>query len=201
VGSSSNKFQTSSGARGDSGTPSSKAGGDSSKAGGDSSVKSDKKKKKGKATIASGKNQTKAYHYDMTGHARQCVEKYLELAKTTKESIKTVATPCIDDHQLAPEDFEQKGSLEPVCARIVLKVLFLARMGRPDLLWTVNVLAREVTKWNVACDKKAPSTNQLLEYHKKLRSSMLRRRQRRRLQNSALYGRKFCRRPKGQQIY
>ena len=27
-------------------------------------------------------------------------------------------------------------------------------MGRPDLLWTVNVLAREVTRWNVACDKR-----------------------------------------------
>ena len=81
----------------------------------------------------------------MTGHARQCVEKYFELAKATLQSLKKVATPCIDDHQLAPEDFEKKGSLEPVCARIVLKVLFLARMGRPDLLWTVNVLAREVT--------------------------------------------------------
>ena len=81
-------------------------------------------------------------------------KKYLELAKTTLQSLKKVATPCIDDHQLAPEDFEKKGSLEPVCARIVLKVLFLARMGRPDLLWTVNVLAREVTKWNVACDKR-----------------------------------------------
>ena len=91
VGSSSNKFQTSSGARGDSGTPSSKAGGDSS-------VKSGKKKK-GKATIASGKNQTKAYHYDMTGHARQCVDKYLELAKTTKESLQN---SCNSMHRRSP---------------------------------------------------------------------------------------------------
>ena len=30
----------------------------------------------------------------------------------------------------------------------------MARMNRPDILWTVNVLAREVTKWNVACDKR-----------------------------------------------
>ena len=27
-------------------------------------------------------------------------------------------------------------------------------MNRPDILWTVNMLAREVTKWNKACDKR-----------------------------------------------
>jgi hypothetical protein len=90
----------------------------------------------------------------MKGHAQQCVDKYLELAKASPSSLKKAATPCIDDHQLAPEDFDNKGVLEPVCARIVLKVLFLARMGRPDLLWSVNTLAREVTRWNAACDKR-----------------------------------------------
>ena len=90
----------------------------------------------------------------MTGHAEQCVDKYLELANLSIKSLKQVATPCMDDHQLAPEDFDNKGALEPVCARIVLKVLFLARMSRPDLLWSVNVLARDVTRWNVACDKR-----------------------------------------------
>ena len=32
--------------------------------------------------------------------------------------------------------------------------MYLARIGRPDLLWTVNVLARAVTKWTQACDKR-----------------------------------------------
>ena len=39
-------------------------------------------------------------------------------------------------------------------ANIVRKVLYLARIGRLDLLWTVNVLARAVTKWTQACDKR-----------------------------------------------
>ena len=38
-----------------------------------------------------------------------------------------------------------------ICYRIVLNCLQLARIGRPDLLWTVNLLARSVTKWNRAC--------------------------------------------------
>jgi len=90
----------------------------------------------------------------MSGHAERCVAKYEELAGVKAEDLKQVATPCMDDHIIPPEDFEAKGELSNVAARIVLTVLFLARTGRPDLLWTVNTLARETTRWNVACDKR-----------------------------------------------
>ena len=32
-------------------------------------------------------------------------------------------------------------------------LFFLARIGRPDILWSVNKLARSITKWTKACDK------------------------------------------------
>ena len=41
-------------------------------------------------------------------------------------------------------------------SQIVLKCLFLARIGRPDILFSVNKLARAVTKWTKACDKRLP---------------------------------------------
>ena len=96
----------------------------------------------------------KAWQYSMSGHAEQCVERYLWLTGKTIESLKPVATPCIDDHLFAPEDFESKGEVADVAARIVLKALYLARTNRPDILWSVNTLARKVTIWNVACDKR-----------------------------------------------
>ena len=37
---------------------------------------------------------------------------------------------------------------------IFLKCLHLARIGRPDILWSVNKLARAITKWTRACDKR-----------------------------------------------
>ena len=37
---------------------------------------------------------------------------------------------------------------------IVLKCLYLARIGWPDVLWSVNKLARSITKWTKACDKR-----------------------------------------------
>ena len=40
------------------------------------------------------------------------------------------------------------------CAQIVSKCFYLASIGRQDSLWTVNVLARVVTRWNRACDQR-----------------------------------------------
>ena len=75
---------------------------------------------------------TKSYQYEMNGHANSCVERYLELSQVKLASLKSVPTPCIDDHQLQSEDFSSPGKLSPVAARIVLKALYLARIGRPD---------------------------------------------------------------------
>ena len=46
------------------------------------------------------------------------------------------------------------GELSQVCSQIVLKCLYLARIGRLDILWSVNKLARSITKWTKACDKR-----------------------------------------------
>ena len=37
---------------------------------------------------------------------------------------------------------------------MVLTCLYLARVGRLDILWSVNKLVRAVTKWTRACDKR-----------------------------------------------
>ena len=44
-------------------------------------------------------------------------------------------------------------NLSSTCSQIALKCLYLARIGRPDILWSVNKLARATTKWTKACDK------------------------------------------------
>ena len=56
-----------------------------------------------------------------------------------------------------------------ICRRIVTcmlsncsqKCLCLARVGRPDILWSVNKLARSIKKWTKACDKRL---NRLISY-------------------------------------
>ena len=58
-------------------------------------------------------------------------------------------------YQIAKDDIETVWvKFVEVCAQIVFKFLHHARIGsRPDRLWTVDTLARTVTKWTRACDK------------------------------------------------
>ena len=96
----------------------------------------------------------KAYEYNMTGHAQSAIDKYLELSGLTTNNLKPVPTPCIDGHMLSEEDFQTKGKLSPIAARVVLTALYLARHNRPDIYWSVNHLARNLTKWSVSDDKR-----------------------------------------------
>ena len=102
----------------------------------------------------------------MKGHVQQSIDRYLDLAKKPRTSLMPVATPCIDDHMLLETDFTHEGVLSIQAARIVLKALYVARMGRPDILWAVNSLARCVTKWTVAADKRLHRLISYMEHTK-----------------------------------
>ena len=96
-----------------------------------------------------------SWSYDLESHAKKCVERYCALANKTTQQLYTKyqSTPCIDDHHFK-EDLKSVGELSKVCSQIVLKCLYLARIGRPDILWSVNKLARSMKKWTTACDKR-----------------------------------------------
>ena len=75
----------------------------------------------------------------MESHAKKCVERYCELANKTTQQRCKVSTPCIDNHHFKEEELKSVGE---------------ARIGRPDSPWSVNNLARSITKWTKACDKR-----------------------------------------------
>ena len=87
-----------------------------------------------------------AWSYDMEGHAKKCVDRYCELANTNIEQSCKVPTPCIDDSS-RKRGLQTVGELLKVCSQIVLKCMYVARIGRPRTLWSVNKLASAVTKW------------------------------------------------------
>ena len=91
----------------------------------------------------------------MEGHAKKNV--WSDIAswptKQTQQLYK-VTTPCLDDHQFQEERIG-------ICWRIVKSMLsncsemsVLGSIGRPDTLWSADKLARTVTKWTRACDKR-----------------------------------------------
>ena len=97
----------------------------------------------------------------MERHAKKCVERYCELANRTTQQLHKLSTPCIDDHHFKEEELKSVGELSKVCSQIDLKCLYLARIGRPDIIWSVNKFARSITKWIKACDKRL---NRLISY-------------------------------------
>ena len=75
---------------------------------------------------------------DMEGHAKKCVERYCELANETTEQLYKISTPWIDYHQFKEEEeLRSVGELPEVCSQIVMKCLYVARIGRLDILWSV----------------------------------------------------------------
>ena len=99
--------------------------------------------------------QTVAWSHDGERHAQKCVERYCELANKKVEQLYKVSRPCLDVHQFKQEENESVWELSEVWSRFVLKCLYLARTGRPEILRSVNKLVRSVRKWTQACDKRS----------------------------------------------
>ena len=81
-----------------------------------------------------GKNLTQktvAWSHDMEGHAKECVERYCELANKKTEQLYIVSKPGLDNHNFKKEELETVGELSDVCSQIILKCFHLARIGRP----------------------------------------------------------------------
>ena len=90
----------------------------------------------------------------MEGHAKKCVGRYCELANKTTQQLYKVSTPCIDDHHFKEEKMRSVGELSTICSNKFLKYLYLARIGRLDILWFVNKHTCTFTKSTKACDKR-----------------------------------------------
>ena len=91
----------------------------------------------------------------MDGHAKKCVERSCELSNKTTQQLYKVSSPCIDDHHFKEGEMKSVEELSQVCSQIVLKCLYVARIGRLDVPWSPYKFARSITKWH------APSNESL----------------------------------------
>ena len=72
---------------------------------------------------------------DMRDFIVSCVDKYCELAKVNRSSLKHVSTPFHENRIAKPtSDKEPQGHLQPIASKVLRKILLAARMGRWDLL-------------------------------------------------------------------
>ena len=75
---------------------------------------------------------------------------YLKVAGD--KPLKSVATPYLDS-ELNVSDWEARGELGEKSASILMKILWLARLSRPDLSHGVTKLASGIMRWSINHDK------------------------------------------------
>ena len=77
-----------------------------------------------------------AYAFQAADFAQQCVERYKEL---TEMPVRAASTPHLEDGSFSPEDLTARGELLGSAAKIVMKLLCLARLCRPDLQVSIRI--------------------------------------------------------------
>jgi hypothetical protein len=98
--------------------------------------------------------------YDMEDFLGQCVSRYLELADDPHLKLRKVNAPFVDETQdensVAVQDGSSAptGRLQPIACRVLMKLLYAARMARFDLLRATCALATMITKWSPECDRR-----------------------------------------------
>ena len=105
-------------------------------------------------TTKLGKLSIATWSYDMESHVRKYVERYREYVNRTTQQLYEVSTSCLDDYQLREAELKSVGELSNVWSQLVLACLYLGRIGRLDISWSVNKLTRAISKWSRACVKR-----------------------------------------------
>ena len=92
----------------------------------------------------------KALALETEDSARQCVDLYEALSG---KAVRQLQTPHVDPGSLAVSDEVPRGELSASAARMVMKLLWLSRLSRPDILIAVTLLAAKVTTWSTNEDR------------------------------------------------
>ena len=93
-------------------------------------------------------------------HARQPL-RVGRFVRTLASSATPQICPAVQRHAwmittLKTKNMRSVGELSTVCsAHGPLRRLFLARIGRPDIFWSVFKLARAASTWTKVCDKRS----------------------------------------------
>ena len=100
------------------------------------------------------------FFQDDTGsYVAMSMEDFLESACSAYETltstkIKEASTPYMPDGSLNTTDWETRGVLAESASRILMKILWAARLCRPDYMKAIGDLTKRLTTWSVADDKR-----------------------------------------------
>ena len=105
----------------------------------------------------------------MERFARGCVTVFCDLTGYDIKKVGTAPTPFIDESQdtlvithpliEAVAKAAPKGELSTIACKCLLKIMYIARFARQDLLRAVGALTTMITRWGETCDRKNATYN------------------------------------------
>ena len=67
--------------------------------------------------------------------------------------FRNVSTPYVNEGVLIQEDYETEGQISHKASSVLMKLLWVCRLARPDLAYAISALATQVTRWSKNSDK------------------------------------------------
>ena len=89
--------------------------------------------------------------FEMTEFIDNACFMYEELSG---RKLKSAQTPYVPDGSLTDDDWDNRGSLSKEASRVLMKILWCARLAHPDLMKGIADLTRRLTVWARADDKR-----------------------------------------------
>lgn len=90
--------------------------------------------------------------FDMRDYEQQVLDRYLDITGGNV-AFRKVSTPYVTEGMLIQADYEVEGQISSKAASVLMQLLWLTRLARPDLAFAVSSLATQVTKWSRNADK------------------------------------------------
>ena len=87
----------------------------------------------------------------MTDYCKEAVSLYLDVAGP-KINLRKVSTPYVSEGILNQQDYEVTGEIAMKASSVLMKLLWVCRLCRPDLAFCISMLAGQVSKWNRNCE-------------------------------------------------
>ena len=88
----------------------------------------------------------KSIAFNVRDFMKSAVDMYLGIIKQSQ-------LPFLPRRSIAAEEWEEQGQLQTHACAVLMKLLWGARLGRPDLLKGRTYLATFVSRWCKACDR------------------------------------------------
>ena len=89
--------------------------------------------------------------FDMVDFIQSSCDFYVELAG---KPLKEASSPYLPEGSLPLTEWESRGELSGTASRVLMKILWCARLCRPDIQKAIADLTRRVTCWSTADDKR-----------------------------------------------